>query len=361
MSKYSPELVEHPEVELDFRLAPKTDSKLWLHPKVEVLDTAFIGPYIRNRMGEIVTVEDQSAWISNDEGKSWVERALFNSDEWSVYDNHSLCVTKKGTIVLSFPEMVGYHFEWVKAQNIPSKNTTLSTWVVRSEDGGQSWQAPILIQKGYGAATTTIIQLKTGELVMSAQNLDYDQARHFSLTFVSSDDGLTWQASNKLDIGGRGHHGGCYEGSLIELNDGRVWYLIRTNKDWFWHAYSTDQGRTWDSVKPGLEASSSPGMLTRLNSGRIMLVFNTLYPEGESKFTRQSGQFSEIEASWFREELSVIFSGDDGLTWTKPTVLAQCKKAWLAYPYVFEQMDGVIWVTTMQSRLKIKFKEEDLL
>ncbi|GKT12283.1 MAG: sialidase-1 [Thiomicrorhabdus sp.] len=358
--RYS-ELVEHPEIELDLSQTPKTDAVVKLHTKVEALNTEFIGPYIRNQSGEIVTIQDSSAWISKDEGLSWQAHPLFKEDQWSVYDNHALCITQNGTIIASFPNMVGYHFKWLEAKNRPSDDTYLSIWVVRSLDGGKTWQVPTLVQKGYGAATSTLIQLKTGELVMSAQALDYEQARHFSLSYVSKDDGLSWHASNKLDIGGRGHHAGCYEGTLIELNDGRVWYLIRTNRDWFWHAYSNDQGRTWQSVMPGMEASSSPGMLTRLNSGRIMLVFNTLYPEGASEFKRTSGQFSEIEASWFREELAVIFSEDEGITWTKPTVLAQCKNSWLAYAYVFEQADGVIWITTMQSQLKIKFREADLL
>jgi len=355
------DLVEHPEIELDFSQAPQTAAVVRLHPKGKVLNTEFIGPYVRNNAGDIVTVEDRSAWISKDEGRSWQAYPLFKSDEWCAYDNHSLCITQKGTLVLSFPNIADYHFKWVKAHNKPTKNTRLPICVIRSLDGGQSWEAPILIQKGYGAACSTMIQLQSGELVMSAQDLDYEQARHFSLTYVSTDDGLTWQPSNKLDIGGRGHHGGCYEGSLIELNDGRLWLLIRTNQDWFWHAYSSDKGKTWDTVSPGIEASSSPGMLTRLNSGRIMLVFNQLYPQGKSEFKRISGQYSEVEASWFREELSVMFSEDEGVSWTKPTVLAQCKKAWLAYPYVFEQTDGVIWLTTMQSCLKIKFKEQELL
>jgi len=253
------------------------------------------------------------------------------------------------------------HFNWRRKTNAPTKNCSLSQYIVRSLDGGQTWQTPQKIQSGYAAATSSLIQLKTGEVVVSAQNLDYENARHYALSLVSKDEGQTWQASNRLDIGGRGHHGGCYEGTLIELKHGRIWYCIRTNKDWFWDAYSDNNGQTWLTTKPGLPASSSPAMLTRLQSGRIALVYNPLYPQGETTFARRAGQFSEVAASWMREELAIRFSENEGETWTKPMIIAACQGAWLAYPMVFEVEPGKLWVTTLQSELKLVLLEQDFL
>lgn len=217
-----------------------------------------------------------------------------------------------------------------------------------------------MIQTGYAAAATTIIQLSSGEIILSAQNLDYQEARHYSLTARSLDDGLSWQLSNKLDVGGRGHHGGCFEGTLVELKD-RVWLCIRTNLDYFWNAYSYDQGKTWTHLEPGMEASTSPSMLKRLQSGRILMVYNTLYPNGMFEYPRRSGLFSEVPASWHREELAIIFSEDEGLTWTQPYVIAKCSGAWLSYPYVFEVTAGRIWVTTMQSELRVDVDENRII
>ena len=46
--------------------------------------------------------------------------------------------------------------------------------------------------------------------------------------------------------------------------------LIRTNYDQFWTAYSSDKGRIWRDIRPsGIEASSAPGFLLRLKSGRL--------------------------------------------------------------------------------------------
>lgn len=352
----------YPNIKLDFSLAPRTEETVYLHDDVSALDISTTGPFVRNPQGELVCVDGNTVFISQDEGKSWLEKPLFASPEaFDVQDTHSLCVTENGTLVLGFLNMAKLHFNWVKRTNKPTKNTFLHLWTVRSEDGGHTWQEPSLVQKGYCGATTTMISLSTGELVMAAQDLDYANGRHFSLSYVSDDDGRSWQASNHLDIGGQGHHGGCYEGTLMELQEGRVWYLIRTNLDWFWSAYSDNQGRTWTEIKQDMPASSSPGMLLRLQSGRLMLAYNQVYKQGENEVRRVAGQFSEVAASWQREELSVRFSDDDGQSWTDPVVVASCKGAWLSYNYLFEIEPGKIWWTTMQSRLKIELNENDFV
>lgn len=351
----------YPDIQLDFKLAPKTDATVFLNPKVEPLSMEQTGPFVRNAKGELVCIEGRQAFISADEGETWQAVPLFSQEGFDVQDTHSLCTTQSGVLVLGFLNMGKVHFNWVNKTNKPTKNTFLALWTVRSLDGGHSWEAPVCVQTGYCGATTTLIQLSSGELLLAAQNLDYENGRHYSLTYRSEDEGISWQPSNLIDIGGQGHHDGCYEGTLVELQDKRVWYLIRTNRDWFWNAFSEDQGRTWTQLEKGMPASSSPGMLCRLKSGHLMLAYNQLYAQGQSETRRVSGQFSEREASWQREELSVRFSRDDGKTWTAPEVIAQCDGAWLSYSYLFEVVPGVIWLTTMQSHLKLCVRESDFI
>lgn len=352
----------YPDIQLNFKLAPETEATVYLDELVQPLDVEHIGPFVRNAQGEMVCVDGQQAFISSDEGQSWQTVSLFDTvDAHDVQDTHSLCVTESGAIVLGFLDMAQFHFNWHRKANKPTKNTFLALWTMRSLDGGYTWEAPVCVAKGYAGATTTLIQLESGELLMAAQNLDYQEARHYSLTYRSEDDGQTWQASNKIDIGGRGHHGGCFEGTLVELRDGRVWYLIRTNLDWFWNAYSDDKGRTWTQLSPGLAASSSPGMLCRLQSGRLLLAYNPLTNTQDGTAPRMAGLYSEVAASWYRAELCLIWSDDDGQTWSNPKVLAQCDNAWLSYCYLFEARPGEIWLTTMQSHLKIRFSEKDLI
>lgn len=221
----------------DFSAAPKTDAPLSIHDQVDVLDIQPTGPFVRTQNGGILCVDrvdpnqTQQAWLSADEGKTWQTYAIFNNQDFAIYDDYALCVSRSGRVYLSFLNLKDYHFNWVKRTNSPTKNSALSQWIVWSDDGGKTWQQPILIQAGYAASIRSLLELDDGSLVVSAQNLDYANGRHYALSFVSTDQGQTWQASNRLDMPGRGHHDGCYEGCLLSLKDGRLWYLVRTNMD----------------------------------------------------------------------------------------------------------------------------------
>ena len=362
------QLVEQPQIKLNFTQAPETTHPVYLHNRCSLLKIQFNGPFARNQQGQLVCVHDKTAYLSNDEGQSWIGFKIFkNNSHLSITDSHSILCTQGGAIIVSFVNVADMYFNWHRKANKPTQNTRLFHYVVKSEDGGKSWSEAIKIQSGYAATATTLIELKSGALLLSAQNLDYEQARHYSLSFRSNDNGKTWQASNKLDIGGRGHHDGCYEGTLVELED-KIWFCIRTNLDYFWNAYSYDDGKSWTQLQLGLPASSSPAMLKRLMNGHIIMLYNPLYPTLNEdykstpyKYPRRGGLFSEKPASWQREELAAIISSDEGKSWSQPVIVAQCQGAWLAYPYLFEAQPGEIWVTTMQSQLGFKLPQEILL
>ena len=86
---------------------------------------------------------------------------------------------------------------------------------------------------------------RNGPIVAPIQDLWYDPDRNVQPVFTSGDNGKSWTKSNVIDLGGHGHHDGAMESIVIELNDRRVWMLIRTNWDYFWEAYSMDEGLSW--------------------------------------------------------------------------------------------------------------------
>ena len=81
--------------------------------------------------------------------------------------------------------------------------------------------------------------------------------------------------------------------------------------------------------------------------------------------TMVDGHMTSIAASWFRKELSIAFSDDDGQHWTKPVVIARDKShRGMAYPFVLERRPGEIWVTTRypkEPRARIRLKETDFV
>ncbi len=333
---------------------------LLLHPKCRRLPAPHMGPFATLGDGSVLAVDDDRVLIRQDGEEAWSSRPLFDQpDKFRCRGERALLRTRGGTLILAFlnkPEQV---FRWDQSEGGPLPGCRLPVYVSRSTDEGESWEEPRLVQEGYCGALRTMIQLRSGRVVLGCQQAVRDPGRHVCFSYVSDDEGKTWKRSNTIDLGkygGYGDHGGGIEPTLAELRDGRLWMLIRTYRGCFSEAFSADGGLTWTDIRPSkIKASGSPGQLRRLQSGRLVLFWNRFIDP-----KKRSGR---------REQLSMAFSEDDGRTWTEPVVVAydpmkpgdKEPQHRLSYPYVYERVPGEIWVTTMQGPLRIKLYEDDFL
>ena len=273
--------------------------------------------------------------------------------------------TDKGVLIAAFGNRADYAkgTEWDPA--MPDASVwRLPTCVTRSLDNGRTWEAPQKLHDDWTGANRDMIQTSDGRVVFASMKLLGAPGRHSVLTYGSDDQGETWTPSNVIDLGGNGHHGGVTEATLVELKDGRLLKFIRTNWGQFWRAFSSDGGRSWHPYGPaGIDASSAPGFLARLNSGRIVLVWNRQFPEGEKEWPHQGGDgvWSATPASNFRKELSISFSEDECETWSTPVVIARNEGGEISYPYAFEFEPGVLWITAHRFGLKMRLREDDFL
>lgn len=345
-------------------LMAATATGVWFEPRVKDVPTLKAAPYVLLKDGSVLTVEKSNAFITRDEGVTWsAPIPLFpDGPALEVSNERALFRTRDGTILLAFMNLADRYWKWDDTRNDVIGEPKLYVWVTRSLDEGRTWQDAQIIQRGYSGAVRQMIQTKSGRIVVATQNFMANPPHHATVTYSSDDEGLHWRSSNVIDLGGRGHHDGAIEPTLVELRDGRIWMLLRTPWDRFWNAYSDDGGLYWRNLQPSkIEASSSPGYLTRLASGRLLLAWNRLYPEGQTDYPRRGAPFSEQPGSFHRDDLSLAFSSDDGETWSKPVVVARKSKAWLSYPWIFERNPGELWLTTMQGELRVKLKEADFI
>lgn len=324
----------------------------WLHSLCKPLSITKYGPFVVLENGHLMTVDRNVLAASADDGKTWTQVGpTIQSGIRMGGGGHpgQFMRTAHGTIVIVYLDMDAYKFSWDNNKGAPKPDCKLELWCIRSTDGGKTWIDRQRLLGGYNADFMGFIQTRKGTLVVTVEHLAPDLRRWVSCSFVSADEGKTWKQGNLIDLGGHGHHDGAVEPMVAELSDGRLLMLLRTNLDRFWQAWSTDGGRYWRTLKPSeIDASSSPGWLLRLRSGRLALVWNRLTPEGKSSYPRAShpGPASEFPASWHREELSLVFSSDDGATWTKPVVIARQPGGKLCYPYMLERRPGELWITT---------------
>lgn len=342
-----------------------TGEELKLHPKLKPLASDLLGPFTYTSAGKILAIDSKATLVSEDGGKTWSEpRPIFAADKNIVVSNErAILETKDGTIIAAFMNLAERHWTWQdKLHDAPGAK--LPTYVMRSTDGGATWRDVQKLHEEWSGAVRDMIQTKDGRIIFTAMKLQNNPGRHTVLTYSSIDDGLTWQGSNLIDLGGRGHHGGVTEATIVQRKDGRPWILIRTNWGEFWSGYSLNDGRHWQILQPsGIPSSSSPGMLTRLTSGRLMLIWNRPFPHGKETWPLRGGDglWSDVPVSNHREELSVAFSDDDGESWSNAVVMAKKTKTSLAYPYVFEIEPGRIWLTTMQGGIRVEFSEEEFV
>jgi sialidase-1 len=355
-------------------------AQLWIHPQCKELplaktlasgrrDWSSIGPLVELRDGSLLTIEGAATRISRDDGQTWsAPRKIYDGPGPGI-PNADQCVllrTQSGTLVLVYEDTSTFKWGWDNAKHEAVADVRSDVWAIRSLDEGKTWIDRQELSHGYCGALITMIQTAKGQIVVPVMRM-LDRSRHATFTCVSADDGRTWQRGNIIDLGGRGDHDGGIEATVAELSGGRLLMLLRTNLDRFWEAYSDDGGRYWREIRPSqIDASTAPGYLIRLRSGRLALVWNRLYPEGKNAYPRSPAGLdrSETAASWHREELSLAFSKDDAKTWTKPVVIARQPQVGqsLGYPYIFERRPGELWVITRyEAKLGLSLKEADFV
>ncbi len=140
-------------------------------------------------------------------------------------------------------------------------------------------------------------------------------------TYVSTDDGLTWQRSSTVVTppheGGGFHKGirwnhGAVEPTVVELTDGRLWMLMRTPHDRHYEAFSTDGGLTWTEPQPSrFYGTITMPTIGRLSDGRLIFFWCNTTPLPE--LPTANGVWDDVFTN--RDVTHVAISDDDGATW----------------------------------------------
>lgn len=188
------------------------------------------------------------------------------------------------------------------------KNTLsdLKAYLKVSVDNGKTFGPPIEITTppGYHVMNNDRITiLSNGRwLAPVASTSDVQKNNHFvSTCFISDDRGKTWkQPKGSVDYAKRG----AMEPEVIELKDGNVLMIFRTQSGHIGSSLSSDKGDTWSKpVSWGVRAPEAPATLRRIPStGDLLLIWNDNFEPGAG----HSGK---------RTPLTAAISSDEGKTW----------------------------------------------
>ena len=364
---WSQPMVDHHEDTVNLRRGKIVSDSFWLAKGVRRLDLSEYGPFVSLKNGSMLTVDTIACLTSTDGGKTWARSPIFSTgSNFVIRPERALIRTRKGTLILAFAnDRERTAFRWDRNTH-DVRDAKLPTYVVRSEDEGRTWSTPVKLHDEWTGAIRDIIETRDGHVIFTSMMLRHDPGHHAVVTYTSADDGRHWTRGQIVDLGGIGDHDGTIESTLEERRDGSLYMLLRTNWGYFWETISDDHGLTWRSFRStSIDASSSPGILKRLASGRWLLAWNRYYPQGKNSYRLVGGDrnFSAFPVSLHREELSVMLSEDDGRTWSRPVVVAKTLKPrlQLSYPYLFEPNPGEIWLSFPFSTLRFSLREKSLL
>ncbi len=228
-------------------------------------------------------------------------------------------------------------------QQLGDPQGRITNWFMRCDDPDAAepvWSEPVRFAEGCTLNKPTI--LANGDWLLPVSDWQKKTAR----VYASRDAGATWQERGHLQFPGWEFD----EHMMVELKDGRLWMLARTNTQPH-ESFSTDSGKTWSAARPAatVQNINARFFLRRLKSGRILLVKNG----------------SPAERLPQRTHMSAWLSEDEGQTW-KGGLLLDERNA-VSYPDGFESPDGLIHLLYDWNRhtdaeiLLAKFREEDVL
>ncbi len=194
---------------------------------------------------------------SADGGKTW-SPARVVIDHGGVDDrNAAVAEMPDGTILVCY--------------NTYTAKKVSKSRVIRSTDGGRSWEDDIAIDERNARTRSAPIALSTGDILIPY----YVAPGNGSLAALSSDDGKTWKTIRVPDVAGFIGD----EWDAIEVEPKRIIGLIRNSHPsrdgHFWTTESRDAGRTWREpllTNVRSERAPSPPNLS-MHRGRPILTY----------------------------------------------------------------------------------------
>jgi len=210
----------------------------------------------------------------------------------------------------------------------------LKAYVRRSSDDAMTWSAPVLVtpEAGYHVMNNArVLQLRSGRLlapVSTSQQVWTKNDDFRTAVYLSDDDGQSWRRGRTLLTAPKR---GAMEPGLIELKDGRVMQIIRTQTGYIWRSFSSDGGETWTEAAPwNIEAPEAPSTLVSVpGTGDWLLVWNPIVAWGNPEKTVLGANHGGA-----RTPLAAMVSRDEGQTWSRPRNLEGNLASTYSYPSV---------------------------
>jgi hypothetical protein len=208
----------------------------------------------------------------------------------------------------------------------------------RSKDEAHTWgDAELCIpDDGYFVVNNDrVVRLGSGRLVIPAARHSKPDgawtARATAVCYLSDDGGRTWRRGKGVAEAPEKSRSGLQEPLVVELKDGRLLLLSRTDLGFQYRCFSSDGGETWSNPEPSpIVSPLSPASVARIpQTGDLLLAWND-----HSKI--------DPELRGRRTPFTVAVSKDEGETWVLRKVLDDDPDGWYCYTAIEFVNDRVL-------------------
>lgn len=297
------------------------------------------GDFIRLRDGRILFVYTHFTGSSSDHGAAHLA-GRFSSDDGRTWTQEDVTVLpNEGGMNVMSVSLLRLQSGEIALFYLRKNSTSDCRMMMRlSTDEAQSWSDPVLCIEPVGYYVVNndrVIQLRGGRLVIPAARHslpgdDFSPVAH-ALCYLSDDNGKTWYPSQTVLALPAESRTGLQEPAVIELKDGRVMMLCRTDQGCQMRSWSDDGGVTWSPTEmTDIISPVSPASIERIpGTGDILLVWNNhrdIAPELAGK----------------RTPFSTAISRDDGLTWEHVKNIEERPDGWYCYTAIEMVEDAVL-------------------
>lgn len=300
---------------------------------------------------------------SSDGGKSWTEPEMLFSDHCPFEDFPEQLQNFADPNVAVFDDkIVAFCVSLRYDPNLWDLKAT-RVWYRISENSGKTW-SPIREKKMHKKFVSGMnhpgLRLRDNSVILgyswdkqaeSGRSTEGEGDQVYTAGVLRTvDKGTTWIPGGDVFVdvkkgsNAKEHAiSGADEPTVVELNDGSLYMLVRTGTDRLWESRSTDLGASWSPPVPTqLVSHNCPASLLRLKDGDILVIYNNHPKE--------------------RARLSVRLSQDQCLTWTVPKTFAPAgfqDQPEASYPVLCQLGDETIvavWGEIKRDSQKDRFK-----
>jgi hypothetical protein len=225
--------------------------------------------------------------LSTDDGLTWSRPEPVNLPHFPMGRFMQL---RNGTVLNFYAD---YH------PSTPAIVATSHIKVKVSKDYMNTWGPEIPVETGEPYSVISVDspkQISNQDIILPWSYWN-NSSRWNSSFMISRDNGETWFRGGTLS-GGRSE--GLDEPAVVELGDGTLYCLMRTNIGVQYESSSSDGALSWTTPKRSIfKSPSASAVMRKLNSGNIMVIWDNV--SSENMFPRYP--------------LAVALSDDDGRTW----------------------------------------------